>query len=244
MRQRRNRCKLTTIGTANVAAVRDGRTLLLADGRDCGSPASKSPMTAAPHCKLWWPDIRCGLNGSGPSSDRYGRLVAFAFIGDAAFRAAGHAGARPCAGVGARRRQGLRRRAFERGTARRGRPAAGCGPIQISPLCRPKILAGCRRARPVRVGGRQGLVGARKRGHYICEFRAALDAGLHRDHSAAYGSRLRRGRHRTEKARGPPHPGARMDRAARRADHQRRDARADRICWTEQLRAKRPWLQH
>jgi len=28
------RCQLTTIGTANVAAVRDGRTLLLSDGRE------------------------------------------------------------------------------------------------------------------------------------------------------------------------------------------------------------------
>ncbi len=28
------RCKLTTIGTANVAVVRDGRTLLLDDGRE------------------------------------------------------------------------------------------------------------------------------------------------------------------------------------------------------------------
>ena len=40
-------------------------------------------MTAAPHCKFWSPDVRCGSNGSGAEHDRYGRLVAFAFAGDA-----------------------------------------------------------------------------------------------------------------------------------------------------------------
>src|ERR1700687_6199835 len=47
----------------------------------CGWRRSRSPMAAAPHCKPSSPDIRCGSKSLGPR-DRYGRLVAFAFIGD------------------------------------------------------------------------------------------------------------------------------------------------------------------
>ena len=86
------RCKLTAIGTANVDVVRDGRTLLLADGRelrlaaievaDSGRAALQALVAGHP---LWLE--RLGLEGLvperlGPEHDRYGRLVAFAFIGD------------------------------------------------------------------------------------------------------------------------------------------------------------------
>ena len=76
-------CKLTAIGTANVAAVRDGRTLLLDDGRELRLAAIEVSDDSR--------DALQTLVGSGPlrlerlgaEHDRYGRLVAFAFAGDA-----------------------------------------------------------------------------------------------------------------------------------------------------------------
>ena len=76
------RCKLTAIGTANVDVVRDGRTLLLADGRELrlaaievadGSRAALQALVAGHPLRL---------EQLAPEHDRYGRLVAFAFIGD------------------------------------------------------------------------------------------------------------------------------------------------------------------
>jgi len=91
------RCKLTAIGTANADVVRDGRTLLLADGRELrlaaievadSSRAALQALVAGHPLRL----ERLGLEGLGPERlgperlgpehDRYGRLVAFAFIGD------------------------------------------------------------------------------------------------------------------------------------------------------------------
>ena len=75
-------CKLTAIGSANVAVVRDGRTLLLADGRELrlaaievadGSRAALQALVAGQPLRL---------ERLEPERDRYGRLVAFAFIGD------------------------------------------------------------------------------------------------------------------------------------------------------------------
>jgi len=76
-------CKLTTIGTANVAAVRDGRTLLLADGRELrliGIEVSDDSR-AAMETLVAGHSLR--LERLGSELDRYGRLVAFAFTGDA-----------------------------------------------------------------------------------------------------------------------------------------------------------------
>ena len=44
-------CKLTALGTAQVAPVRDGRTLLLADGREVRLPGIEIAERAAPRCK-------------------------------------------------------------------------------------------------------------------------------------------------------------------------------------------------
>ncbi len=77
-------CTRTTIGAANVAAVRDGRTLLLADGRElrlagievtAGSRAALQSLVTGHVLRL---------ERLGPERDRYGRLVAFAFIDDTA----------------------------------------------------------------------------------------------------------------------------------------------------------------
>ena len=76
-------CKLTPIGNASVATIRDGRTLLLADGRELrlagievtdGSRAALQALVAGHPLQL---------ERLAPERDRYGRLVAFAFIADA-----------------------------------------------------------------------------------------------------------------------------------------------------------------
>jgi endonuclease YncB( thermonuclease family) len=76
-------CQLTTIGTATVAMVRDGRTLTLTDGRELrlaaievsnGSQAALQNLVAGRLLRL---------EKLGPDHDRYGRLVAFAFADDA-----------------------------------------------------------------------------------------------------------------------------------------------------------------
>lgn len=77
-------CKLTPIGSAEVLAVRDGRTLLLKDGRELRlaaievTGASRAALAAA---------IAAGrplrLEKLNEDHDRYGRLVAFAFAGKA-----------------------------------------------------------------------------------------------------------------------------------------------------------------
>lgn len=75
-------CKLTPVAIANVAAVRDGRTLLLTDGRELrleaievtdGSRAALQDLVAGRSLRL---------ERLGPGADRYGRLTAFAFPGD------------------------------------------------------------------------------------------------------------------------------------------------------------------
>lgn len=75
-------CPFTTIGTAAVATVRDGRTLALADGRELRLAAIEVPA----HSGGALQDLVAGrplrLEKLAPDHDRYGRLVAFAFVGD------------------------------------------------------------------------------------------------------------------------------------------------------------------
>ncbi len=75
-------CKLTAISSTNVAAVRDGPTLLLADG--CELRLAGIEVTDASRAVLQ--TLVAGhplrLERLTPETDRYGRLVAFAFIGD------------------------------------------------------------------------------------------------------------------------------------------------------------------
>ncbi len=83
MRQRRNPASSPPIGTANVATVRDGRTLLLGDGRElrlAGIEVADDSRAALQALVAGHP-LR--LERLGPEQDRYGRLVAFAFVGDA-----------------------------------------------------------------------------------------------------------------------------------------------------------------
>lgn len=77
-------CGTAAIGTGTVAAIRDGRTLLLADGREVRLTAIESGsdggdrlrrLTAGKIVRLSRPE---GKNAA--ATDRYGRLVAFAAV--------------------------------------------------------------------------------------------------------------------------------------------------------------------
>ena len=76
-------CKLTAIGTANVAAVRDGRTLLLDDGRELRLAAIEVTDDSRAALQRLANGHPLRLERFGAERDRYGRLVAFAFAGDA-----------------------------------------------------------------------------------------------------------------------------------------------------------------
>ena len=76
-------CKLTADGSANVVAVRDGRTLLLGDGRELRLAAIEVPDDSRAALQALVAGRPLRLERLGPEQDRYGRLVAFAFIGDA-----------------------------------------------------------------------------------------------------------------------------------------------------------------
>ena len=75
-------CKLTDMGSGTVASIRDGRTLLLADGRELRLAAVEVPDSSrsALQALVGGRDLR--LKRLGPERDRYGRLVAFAFVDD------------------------------------------------------------------------------------------------------------------------------------------------------------------
>jgi endonuclease YncB( thermonuclease family) len=81
----RAQCPLTAIGTASVKAVRDGRTLQLADGRVLRLAAIETPDDgrAGLQALIAGRALRLArLTSAKAGHDRYGRLVAFAFAGD------------------------------------------------------------------------------------------------------------------------------------------------------------------
>lgn len=78
-------CPLMAIGTASIAAVRDGRTLQLADGRVLRLAAIEAPdnSRAALQALTAGRSLRLArLTDADAARDRYGRLIAFAFAGD------------------------------------------------------------------------------------------------------------------------------------------------------------------
>ncbi len=77
------RCQLTAIGTVNVATARDGRTLLLSDGRELRLAAIEVPDDGRAALQALVAGHPLRLERLGPEQDRYGRLVAFAFADDA-----------------------------------------------------------------------------------------------------------------------------------------------------------------
>jgi endonuclease YncB( thermonuclease family) len=76
-------CKLEPAGTAEVAAARDGRTLMLRDGRELRLAAIETPASAQPALAALASGRTLTLKKLGADSDRYGRLVGFAFLPDA-----------------------------------------------------------------------------------------------------------------------------------------------------------------
>ena len=74
-------CKLTTIGTARAAAVSDGRTLKLDDGRELRLAAIETGDESRPALQAlaYGQPLRLARLGAG--HDRYGRLFGFAFAG-------------------------------------------------------------------------------------------------------------------------------------------------------------------
>jgi endonuclease YncB( thermonuclease family) len=76
-------CKLSAAGTAAVAGVRDGRTLLLADGREVRLAAIEVADGSRSALQSLIAGHELRLEQVGPGRDRYGRLVALAYAGDA-----------------------------------------------------------------------------------------------------------------------------------------------------------------
>lgn len=71
------------MGTVKVAGVRDGRTLTLADGRSLRLAAIEVPDDSRAALQRLVGGQTLRLERLGAEHDRYGRLVAFAFAGDA-----------------------------------------------------------------------------------------------------------------------------------------------------------------
>ena len=76
-------CNLTALGTAQVVAVRDGRTLLLADGRELRLLGIEVTGESRAALQSLIGDRPVRLEALSTNLDRYGRVVAFAFAGDA-----------------------------------------------------------------------------------------------------------------------------------------------------------------
>jgi endonuclease YncB( thermonuclease family) len=102
-------CKLPGLGTATVASVRDGRTLLLTDGRELRLAAIEADDASRAALDTLAAGKMLRLEKLGPEQDRYGRLVAIAYTDDAReslqqvmlaqgqARVSGRVGNRPCA---------------------------------------------------------------------------------------------------------------------------------------------------
>jgi endonuclease YncB( thermonuclease family) len=75
-------CKLTALGTATVAAVLDGGTLMLDDGRELRLAGVEIAAGSRDALQALVAGRPLRLERLGPEQDRYGRLVAFAFAGD------------------------------------------------------------------------------------------------------------------------------------------------------------------
>jgi endonuclease YncB( thermonuclease family) len=75
-------CKLTDFGTAAIAGVRDGRTLLLLDGREIRLAAIEVPDNSGSVLQSLVGTREVRIRRLDPGQDRYGRIVAFVHVGD------------------------------------------------------------------------------------------------------------------------------------------------------------------
>jgi endonuclease YncB( thermonuclease family) len=76
-------CKLPGLSTAAVAGVRDGRTLLLADGRELRLTAIEADDASRAALSVLAAGRMLRLEKLGPEQDRYGRVAAIAYTDDA-----------------------------------------------------------------------------------------------------------------------------------------------------------------
>jgi endonuclease YncB( thermonuclease family) len=76
-------CQLTAIGTANATAVRDGRTLMLDNGQELRLAGIEVADDSGAALEGLVTGRALRLERLGAERDRYGRVVAFAFAGDA-----------------------------------------------------------------------------------------------------------------------------------------------------------------
>jgi endonuclease YncB( thermonuclease family) len=79
-----DQCQPAPLGSAEVTAVRDGRTLMLADGRELRLAAIEAADDGGAALRALTAGRALRLGKLGAERDRYGRLVALAFAGDAA----------------------------------------------------------------------------------------------------------------------------------------------------------------
>ncbi|HZL38976.1 MAG TPA: thermonuclease family protein [Pseudolabrys sp.] len=179
-------CKLTSIGTGDVAATRDGRTLLLSDGREVRLAGIETTDDSRTTLQALTAGHTLRLESLGAAErDRYGRIVAFAFAGDAQQSVQQALLEQGRAGVSAR--VGDKACADGLLSAERAARAAGRG-LWADPNFAPLSAENLSRQQTVR--GQFALaegkvLSVRESGATICELRAALDAGFHRHHFAA-----------------------------------------------------------
>ena len=77
-----NPCKLVATGTATVAEVRDGRTLLLTDGRELRLAAIEADDSGRDTLRSLVDGRAIRLENPGADQDRYGRVAAFIYATD------------------------------------------------------------------------------------------------------------------------------------------------------------------
>ena len=75
-------CKLVATGTATVAEVRDGRTLLLTDGRELRLAAIEADDSGRDTLRSLVDGRVIRLESPGADQDRYGRVTAFIYAND------------------------------------------------------------------------------------------------------------------------------------------------------------------
>lgn len=73
-------CVLPVAGTGTVAAVRDGRTLMLADGRELRLAGIETAGHGADALRALADGQILHLRSTSPGTDRYGRLIAYAAL--------------------------------------------------------------------------------------------------------------------------------------------------------------------
>jgi endonuclease YncB( thermonuclease family) len=122
------------MGNASVAAIRDGRTLLLADGRELRLAGIEAADASRAALEALAAGQTLRLEKLRTENDRYGRVVAFAYAGEmeislqqAMIEQARH-GFRPASATVPAPRS------CSRQSARRAQRAVGSGPTPISPL--------------------------------------------------------------------------------------------------------------